>query len=117
MPDDCFNHLMIVCHDSKQITNLHYNELNKKFVDINSIHKTELGIIVNIWTTNYPDYEWLDQLVENYPECWIKNIWENDSGTAGVFTAGKLLGEKCQRQSVQWGDLTLEGKYFYFGEV
>lgn len=115
MPNECLNHITIVCHENpEQLQQLHDNELNQKNHDI--LHKSEQGIIVNTWTSWNPSYEWLDALVKAYPQCWVKNEWEEEGGTAGVYVNGSLIGEKVERLSVNWNDICIEGKSQYFGE-
>lgn len=112
MPNDCQNHISIVCHENPdQLQQLYDNELNKD----NVIHKSKQGILFNYITAWNPDFEWLDSLVEKYPLCWIKNEWDEEGGTAGVYVNGTLNEEKQERLSVHWNDICIEGKFQYFG--
>ena len=113
MPNECNNHISIVCHENPdQLQQLYDNELKKD----NVVHKSEQGILMNYTTSWNPDFEWLDSLVEKYPLCWIKNEWDEEGGSAGVYVNGTLNGVKQERLSVNWNDICIEGRFQYFGK-
>ena len=115
MGNDCLNYITIVCHENPpQLQLLHDEQLNTENHHI--VKKSKQGIIVKIWTKWNPDYDWLDGLVEKYPECWIKNEWEEEGGYAGVYVNGSLFGKKSERTSVTWNDICIEGKSEYFNK-
>ncbi len=116
MPNACLNHLTIICHENpSQLQELYDKNLNNN--NCNLIHKSNQGIIINIWSSWEPDFEWLDLLIKNYPECWLKNIWEEEGGTSGIYINGKLNGKNVNKIVIDWNDICIEGKIQYFGKA
>jgi hypothetical protein len=122
MPNDCHNYITIVCEYADEITNLIDNELTHKpdekymyNADVVFITRGKKGIIFE--TTSYlkPDFDWFNQLLARYPNCWIKNEWTEEGGTAGVWI-GCVKNNEVYVQTMSWDDLSIEEKYYLFVE-
>tara|TARA_B110000967_G_C18772832_1_gene504012 strand:- start:584 stop:928 length:345 start_codon:yes stop_codon:yes gene_type:complete len=112
MPNNCQNHLTIVCDNVKQLNNIYKHEFDVFKYNTSINVKTEKGLVVNI-TTSWRPFD-LTDLLNKYDTCWIKNEWEEEGGTSGVFVGGYLNGSKVETKSLEWNDLSIEGKHYYF---
>ena len=123
MPNDCWNHITITCENrefTEELNNLIINELkhkeDEKYVyheTVNMLKRGTRGIICSLWSDWNPDYEWLDSLLDKYPNCWIKNEWSEEGGFAGVWIGFVKNNEKIIKQ-LTWDDICLEGKHYLF---
>ena len=123
MPNDCWNHITITCENREfndEFNNLVINELkhkeDEKYVyheTIDMLKRGTRGIIFSLLTAWNPDYEWLECLLEKYPNCWIKNEWSEEGGTAGVWIGFVKNNEKIIQQ-LTWDDICIEGKHYLF---
>ena len=39
----------------------------------------------HVWTPDAPPNVFLENLLHLYPRCWIKNIWSDEEGKAGIW--------------------------------
>ena len=123
MPNDCWNRITITCENiefAEELNNLIINELKHKEDDKYVYHETidmlkrgTRGIIFSLLSAWNPDYEWLDGLLDKYPNCWIKNEWIEEGGFAGVWIGFVENNEKIIKQ-LTWDDICLEGKQCLF---
>ena len=123
MPNDCWSHVTITCENPEavnELNNLILNELKhkdgEKYVyneTVDMIKRGTRGIIFDIWSAWNPDYDWLESLLEKYPNCWIKNVWSEEGGCAGVWIGYNNNNEKIIKD-LQWDDICLEGKVYLF---
>jgi len=112
MPNDCWNHLTITCDNPDELTELIINEIKDHHQSV--IRKRgEKGVIMRTWSPWAPDFVWLSQLLDKYPDCWIKNEWDEEGGMAGVWVGYVSKDEKIIKQ-MDWVDLCLEEKHFLF---
>jgi hypothetical protein len=112
MPNDCWNHLTITCDNPDELTELILNEIKDHHQSV--IRKRgEKGVIMRTWSPWAPDFVWLSQLLDKYPDCWIKNEWDEEGGMAGVWVGYVSKDEKIIKQ-MDWVDLCLEEKHFLF---
>jgi hypothetical protein len=115
MPNDCWNHITITCEledKTGELQSLFVNELqNNTTVEI--IKKAKRGIIFDIWSAWNPDYEWLESLLYRYPNCWVKNEWNEEAGNAGVWV-GYVVDNKPVVRHLAWEDISVEGNAFLF---
>lgn len=130
MPNDCWNHITITCRNSEyieEINNFVVNELdrlNNELKDHEDAYtyeemitikkKGRRGIMFRMWSAWSPDYEWLSGLLDKYPNCWIKNEWEEEGGLAGVWIGCMSDNNEKDIQKLTWHDLCIEEKYFLF---
>ena len=128
MPNDCFNHITITCEDISKIEELNaliINELQHKSVNekyvyndtVNMLTRGHRGIIFDLWTAWNPNYEWLESLLDKYPNCWIKNEWWEEGGFAGVWIGYVTTSNEKDIKQLTWNDICLEGKVFLFKSV
>ena len=121
MPNDCWNNITIICEDSKELDKLFINELTREedrdygiefyyYKNITIQKKCFNGIIFQQLTAWKPQYEWLESLLTKYPNCWVKNEWNEEGGIAGVWVGSVKNGI----QSISWEDLSIEAKYYIF---
>jgi hypothetical protein len=121
MPNDCWNNITITCEVLEELNNLFINELTREegrdyssefyyYKNISIYKKCSNGIKFQQLTAWKPDYEWLQSVSTKYPNCWIKNEWSDEGGTAGVWVGSIKNGI----QSISWEDLCIEQKNYIF---
>uniref|UniRef100_A0A6C0B9M3 YubB ferredoxin-like domain-containing protein n=1 Tax=viral metagenome TaxID=1070528 RepID=A0A6C0B9M3_9ZZZZ len=123
MPNDCWNCMTITCENiefAEELNSLVINELKHKEGEkyiynetIDMLQRGTRGIIFNAWSAWNPDYEWLENLLDKYPNCWVKNEWSEEGGLAGVWIGFVKNNEKIIKD-LTWDDICLEGKQFLF---
>ena len=122
MPNDCWNNMTITCEDPKELTSLIQNELqekdkNGKYVyheTIEMIRRGSKGIIFRLWTPWIPNFEWLESLLTNYNECWVKNEWNEEGGMAGVWVGFIDQHNEQSIKEMTWTDLCIEARHYLF---
>jgi hypothetical protein len=107
MPNDCWNKITLTCENVEELTTLISSLESHK--NITLIQKCPKGIKIKQITAWKPDYPWLESLLTNYPNCWIKNEWYEEGGDAGVW-----VGSKNGIKSMEWQDLSIEAQYYIF---
>ena len=96
MPNECWNHITITCDDDIELNHLFNNELIREegldyenklyyYKNITIENKSLNCIIFNQLTAWKPDYEWLHNIFNKYPMCCIKNEWNVEDGTTGLW--------------------------------
>tara|TARA_Y100000590_G_scaffold14063_2_gene16888 strand:- start:9791 stop:10183 length:393 start_codon:yes stop_codon:yes gene_type:complete len=117
MPNDCWNKLYIAAEE-ETIENMYESEfldmINNDNIKCTLIKKYPKGMILNIWSPWEPDYLWLETLIDKY-ECWIKNVWDEDGGYAGVWI-GTFKNEKKIINKIIWEDLCIEALNYHFSD-
>jgi hypothetical protein len=104
MSNDCWNE-MTVTGSKEDIQSF----LQQEFVGLpdwaHTKHVTsETGLQFKLWSSLQPNFQWMEGLLEKYPSLLVKNLWYEQSGTAGVWVGSKEKGIK----TLQWDDLPLE---------
>jgi hypothetical protein len=128
MGNDCWNQLTITCENSAdELNNLITNEIQYKQNDEHdeSVHNEHVriiargkhGIKVDMYTKWQPDFEWLTGLLDKYPNCWVKNQWDEEGGMAGVWVGFVDQSGKKQVQEMCWRDLCIEEKVYFFKDA
>jgi len=56
---------------------------------------------------NAPIYEYLQGLIAEYPQCWMKNEFVSEDGWNGVWIAHYMHGD-LEIQEHMWEELTIE---------
>lgn len=114
MPNLCWNHLTIICKDNiEQLEKMYENEFSSiedKHIEV----KTNNGLQISVCSVWEPLD--LNKILDKYNRCWVKNEWEEEGGTCGIFVGGYLNGESVETQSLDWVDLSIEGKYHYLNK-
>jgi hypothetical protein len=72
------------------------------------------GIQFRLWSRWQPDFAWLEGLLQKYPSLWVKNIWHEEGGTAGVWIGG---GAKDGIKRLEWDDMCDEENAHRFREA
>jgi hypothetical protein len=127
MTDNCNNYLNIKFASEKDLNNFiddyldHYARASNKKI----ISRGTRGIITTFNTKTEPDFEWLEKILRDYPNSWVKNDWEDlDRSVAGVWVGRSngssrngCLGEESARviNQMQWQDITAEDRATLFG--
>jgi hypothetical protein len=119
MTNDCWNRITITCardqltikEDAAELTNLVMNELKNKSIKMKT--RGQRGIIFSLWSANEPNFEWLKSLLNKYPNCWVKNEWNEEGGSAGVWI-GSVKNNEHIIKELEWDDICIEGKFFLF---
>ena len=89
MGNDCWNKLTITCEKSAdELNELITNEIQyKQNEEYNeSVHNEHVriikrgnrGICVDMYTKWRPNFKWLSGLLDKYPNCWVKNEWDEE---------------------------------------
>jgi hypothetical protein len=66
-----------------------------------------------MWSPWNPDYEWMESLLQKYPNCWVKNEWSEEAGIAGVWV-GFVVNNQPIVRNLAWEDISIEGKHYLF---
>jgi len=124
MPNDCWNLITIICdypEGQDYINSLIMNKLQEKIGDkyfyydnIEVITCGKKAIIFKLRSTGLPNYTWYENILTDYPTCWIKNEWWEEGGYAGVWVGHVDSNNKSIIQSLLWPDITIEGRTFLF---
>ena len=104
MPNDCWN----------SITLTGTNEEVERFIahEFKGVPEWALkiqtkgheGLQFRLWSRKGPDLLWLEGLLVTYPSLWVKNLWEDEDGMAGVWIGSRSGGIR----QFEWEDLCLE---------
>jgi len=121
MPNDCWNKLTITSEDREELNSLITNEFqhieNSDYVynETAKMYKRGCrGAILSLRSAWNPPYDFLENILINYPSCWIKNEWNEEGGFAGVWIGYVTSdGEKIIKD-LQWDDLSIEDKHYLF---
>lgn len=113
MPNDCWNYIMITSKDSNELNTLLQTEIKEHHRAI-IIKKGKYGLIIRLWSPWTPHFNWFSELLDDYPGCWIKNEWDEEGGTAGVWVGFVDENNEKNIKSLEWQDLCLEEKHFLF---
>lgn len=108
MPNICNNRITITFKTEKDMSVFldKFNECHK------IIKEGCLGIIFLIETSWEPNFWWLENTIMNF-DCWLKNEWIEEGGTAGVWI-GFTENGKNNIKSLVWNDLSIEDEYNIF---
>ena len=115
MPNDCWNYITINSKDSNELNTLLQTEI-KEHHQATIVKKGKNGIIIRLWSPWTPHFNWFSELLDDYPGCWIKNEWDEEGGTAGVWVGFVDENNEKNIKSLEWQDLCLEEKHFLFLE-
>jgi hypothetical protein len=110
MPNDCWNKITMT--GSAEDLNVFFVEEFKNVPEwaYSILVRTERGIQFKIWSAWKPDFNWLETLLLKYPSIWIKNLWSEEGGYAGVW-----IGSTKGIQRLAWEDLCMEEYNHIFG--
>ena len=82
MPNDCWNNITITCENHDELVRL----IDAEIKDQDIIQKRGANaVILRMWSPWAPPFNWLSELIDKYPRCWIKNEWNEEDGMTGVW--------------------------------
>jgi len=111
MPNDCWNE-MTVTGTQEEIDQFATAEFVEAPAWALTVHSRGAeGIQFRLWSNDgMPDYDWLKGLLVQYQSLWIKNVWQEEGGKAGVWIGSRLNGIS----RFEWDDMCLEEKAHRF---
>ena len=104
MPNDCWNRMTVT--GTKDVIDLFFVEEFKGVPEwAHEIFvKGVEGLQFKLWSRWQPDFEWLEGLLIKYPGIWVKNLWYEEGGLAGVWIGSAEKGIK----RLDWEDVCIE---------
>ena len=110
MPNDCWSQITIT--GKKYLVDRffadEFNEIPSWAHEI--FVKGEEGLQFKLWSRWNPDFDWLEGLLTKYPGIWVKNIWQEEGGLAGVWIGSEEKGIK----RLEWEDMCIEENSYRF---
>lgn len=114
MPNDCTNIITIKFEKENSLLDFVNDRLkNSSYLEPNIIKQGSLGIMVSITTAWGPNTNWLESLLVDYPDCWVKNEWHEEGGLAGIWV-GYMDNNEKKIKTMVWEDLSIEDEYYIF---
>jgi len=119
MPNYCWNLITIISNinpgELKTLITNEFENVVGGMIQYNCeiLKKGRRGIVLRKWSLWEPNFEWLEELLDKYPCCWIKNNWYEESGRSGVWV-GYVEDDKKKIKRMEWEDLSVEEKQFFF---
>lgn len=109
MPNDCWNR-MTVTGNEEDVGRFYVEEFKDVPEWAYEIYvKGVEGIQFRLWSRWQPDFAWLEGLLKKYPSLWVKNIWHEEGGMAGVWIGGDSSGSDSSRiKRLEWDDMCSE---------
>ena len=106
MPNDCWNRMTVT--GTEEDVGRFYVEEFKDAPEwaYEIIVKGVEGIQFRLWSRWQPDFVWLEGLLKKYPSLWVKNIWHEEGGLAGVWIGGG--DSKGEIKRLEWHDMCSE---------
>lgn len=121
MPNDCTNIITITCQNEDMLNQFIDSDIqaieehNTQYHEVIKIYKRgRFGIVFKIWSAWAPDVRWLETILENYPEFWIKNEWNEEGGMAGVWVGYMKNDNQKEIEMLTWRDLSIEEEDYFF---
>ena len=87
---------------------------NRFFVQADLSRKDPKFLVVTYEYRNMPVYEYLEALLREFPQCWMKNEFSTDQGICGVWIGRMIDGEPALQEQA-WMELgydEIEGEDF-----
>ncbi len=114
MPNDCWNRITVTgakedidrffLEEFKEIVPDYAREIYRKGIE---------GIDFKVWSRWQPDFQWLEGLLHKYPSIWVKNIWHEEGGLAGIWIGSVKAGIKM----FEWEDISIDEEVHRFRSV
>jgi len=107
MPNDCWSNITITANktDLNDILNKELKEIPDWALKIRERGKE--AVRLDLWSAWGPDFRLFEIVIEKYPSCWIKNLWSEEGGDAGIWIGTTRHGQKYI-QEMSWVDMCLE---------
>jgi hypothetical protein len=75
--------------------------------NIKILHRNSKYLVIGYDARNGTFYDYLLQILEQFPKCWLKNEYSDENGNAGIFIA-RFIDGKVGVQVCEWNELTVE---------
>jgi hypothetical protein len=114
MPNDCWNEMTVTGTQEEiaQFAAIEFIEAPAWAFTIE--HRGPEGIQFRVWSSNgRPDYDWLEGLLIQYQSLWVKNVWREEGGRAGVWIGSRAGGVR----RFEWDDMCLEERAYRFRQA
>ena len=111
MPNDCWN-IITVTGSKDDIDRFFLEEFkNENPVYPHKIYRKGVeGLDFRMWSPWEPDFEWLEKVIKKYPSIWVKNLWHEEGGLAGIWIGSVKGGIK----RFDWEDMCIEEEVHRF---
>jgi hypothetical protein len=77
---------------------------NRFFLKAEMIRREPKFLVVTYEYRNMPVYEYLEALLREFPQCWMKNEFSTDQGICGVWIGRMIDGEPALQEQA-WTEL------------
>jgi hypothetical protein len=117
MPNWCWNHITVT-GERAVLDNLMKDD-NLQGIPEEFFSKKASGQGIEIFSMGSrwePEYKWLESLLDNYPDIWIKNSWSEEGGREGVWI-GTNRGEQKEIKQLEWEGMCIEEEAYRFRKV
>ena len=117
MPNWCWNHITVTGERPVLDALMNDDKLQGVPDEFFSKEASGQGIeVFNIGSRWLPDYQWLESLLDKYPDIWIKNVWSEEGGNEGVWI-GTNRGEEKEIKRLEWEGMCIEEEAYRFRKV
>jgi hypothetical protein len=117
MPNWCWNHITVTGERAVLDDLMKDDNLQGIPDEFFSKKASGQGIeIFNMGSRWEPEYEWLESLLDKYPDIWIKNMWSEEGGREGVWI-GTNRGEQKEIKRLEWEGMCIEEEAHRFRKV
>ena len=117
MPNWCWNHITVTGERAVLDDLMKDDNLQGIPDEFFSKQASGQGIeIFNMGSRGEPEYEWLESLLDKYPDIWIKNMWSEEGGREGVWI-GTNRGEQKEIKRLEWEGMRIEEEAHRFRKV
>lgn len=113
MPNWCWNHITITGERAVLDTLMKDENLFSKDINDERISNETSGQgieVFNMASRWLPEYQWLESLLDKYPDIWIKNVWYEEGGNEGVWI-GTNRGEQKEIKRLEWEGMCIEEEH------
>jgi hypothetical protein len=113
MPNDCWNKITVRAtkEDMDRFSEEEFKDVPEWAYEI--YVKGVEGMQFKLWSRWHPDFDWLESLLKKYPSMWVKNIWHEEGGLAGVWVGSEEDGIK----RLEWNDMCSEENAHVFRPI
>ena len=97
---NCHNTITVISQNTDALEHFIDNRILEYF-QIQISYRSATKIIANYQSSWTPPINWLCDILNEYPSCWIKNSWHADDGTAGIWI-GCIINNEPLIQQMNW---------------
>jgi hypothetical protein len=107
MPNDCWSNITVTASgsDLNTLMSTEFKDVPEWAIGVQ--RRGPYGVVLRLWSPWTPNFTWLETLLVTYPSCWIKNEWQEEGGSAGVWV-GRLVEGQRMIQRMEWEDMSIE---------